>query len=214
MKKWAAAGLAAVLALGAVAPAFADNGNRGNRQHRGNHYGWYKHNGQCNAYNRRNDRDNDNDNDNDDNRGYSNGRYNNGSYNGGYNNGGYNTGCCSNNSGYYNGGYYNGGYYNGGYNNGGYNNGGYSNGGYSNSGYNNGNCYNGGQYGRSANARIFGTIVWVDGNHVVLQTGSRRVDVDDQPALDNQSSGRVSVGRSLTAYGYWQGNVFYATRMV
>jgi len=97
----------------------------------------------------------------------------------------------------------------------------------------NNNC---GQYG--GNATISGQIVSVNGNMVTLRTGNggyngnynggynnggyggyngngygQTVTIDDQPALDNQTSGRVSVGRYLTAYGYWQNGTFYATRM-
>jgi hypothetical protein len=67
-----------------------------------------------------------------------------------------------------------------------------TNNGYDNGGYNNGG-YGYGGYGRSGYAQT--------------------VTINDQPALDNQTSGRVSVGRYVTAYGYWQNGTFYATRM-
>lgn len=41
----------------------------------------------------------------------------------------------------------------------------------------------------------------------------RQITIDDQPALDNQSSGHVYTGRYVTARGYWQNGVFYATEM-
>lgn len=75
---------------------------------------------------------------------------------------------------------------------------GYGNGGYNNGGYNNNdnddNDDNGGYNNGGYDNR-------------------RQVTIDDQPALDNRTSGRVSVGRYLTAYGYWQNGVFYATSM-
>lgn len=78
----------------------------------------------------------------------------------------------------------NGGYYN---NNGYYNNGNYNNG-YYNNGYNGGLRYNNGR-------------------------GGRQITINDQPALDRQMSGRVSVGRFVKCDGYWQNGVFYATVM-
>lgn len=77
--------------------------------------------------------------------------------------------------------------------------------------------YGNGQYG--GNSAISGQIVAVNGNRVTLQQGNgqyyggQRITIDDQPALDNQTSGRVSTGRYVTAYGYWQNGIFYATRM-
>lgn len=78
-----------------------------------------------------------------------------------------------------------------------------------------GNCA--GQYG--GNAAVRGQIVGVNGNQVTLaqqsnaNTYSRTITINDQPALNNQTTGRVSVGRYVTAYGYWQNGVFYATQM-
>ena len=94
----------------------------------------------------------------------------------------------------------------------------------------NANCqYNGqygqygqnGQYGRNdcaqngqGNATVRGTITAVSGNQVTLVAGfGQSITINDQPALDNQTSGRVVIGRFVTAYGYWQNNVFYATSM-
>jgi hypothetical protein len=37
--------------------------------------------------------------------------------------------------------------------------------------------------------------------------------INDQPALNRQSSGRVAVGRQIVAYGYWRDGNFYATAM-
>lgn len=98
-----------------------------------------------------------------------------------------------------------------------------------------GNC--GGQYGygqNRGNAVIRGTIVGVNGNQVTLQTNNggynnggyggygqpgqygqygQTITINDQPALDNRTSGRVATGRYVTAYGYWRSGVFYATQM-
>lgn len=104
-----------------------------------------------------------------------------------------------------------------GYNNGQY--GQYPNGQYPNSQYPNGqygnNCYsNGGNYGgQYGNASITGTIIAVNGNQVTILSNFQPVTINDQPALDNRTSGRVAVGRSVTAYGYWQGGTFFATRI-
>lgn len=38
--------------------------------------------------------------------------------------------------------------------------------------------------------------------------GQRQITINDQPALDNRASGRVAVGRYVTASGYWQNGVF------
>jgi len=106
-------------------------------------------------------------------------------------------------------GYNNGQYPNGQYPNGQYPNGQYPNGQYGNNCYGNGGNY-GGQYG---NASITGTIVAVNGNQVTILSNFQPVTINDQPALDNRTSGRVAVGRTVTAYGYWQGGTFFATRL-
>ncbi|HEY2474753.1 MAG TPA: hypothetical protein VGI19_08105 [Candidatus Cybelea sp.] len=58
---------------------------------------------------------------------------------------------------------------------------------------------------------VAGTITAVKGHLVTLQQTNGAVVVDDSAALNNQSSGRVAVGRQIVAHGYWQGNNFYAT---
>jgi hypothetical protein len=60
--------------------------------------------------------------------------------------------------------------------------------------------------------RITGTIIGVRGHLVTLQQANRDLVVDDQGALDRDSSGRVAVGRAVTAHGYWKGGTFYANR--
>ncbi|HEY8314033.1 MAG TPA: hypothetical protein VIG51_07635 [Candidatus Baltobacteraceae bacterium] len=85
---------------------------------------------------------------------------------------------------------------------------------------NNGNCGNygngnggyGGRNQRGGNSQVSGLIVGVNGNQITLQEGiGRQIRVNDQPALDRQQTGRVYVGRSVTAYGYYQNATFYAT---
>ena len=58
---------------------------------------------------------------------------------------------------------------------------------------------------------VTGTIVSVKGHLVTLQQTTGQVVIDDSAALNNQSTGRVAVGRQIVAHGYWQGNNFYAT---
>ncbi len=58
---------------------------------------------------------------------------------------------------------------------------------------------------------VTGTIVSVKGHLVTLQQTKGQVVIDDSAALNNQSSGRVAVGRQIVAHGYWQGDNFYAT---
>jgi hypothetical protein len=105
-----------------------------------------------------------------------------------------------------------------------------------NCGYNgNGNCNNGqnngqysgqqnGQYGQyncnpngtngQGNSVLRGTITSVNGNQVRLMAGfGSFVTINDQPALNNQQTGRVVVGRYVTAYGYYQNGIFYATSL-
>jgi hypothetical protein len=60
--------------------------------------------------------------------------------------------------------------------------------------------------------RISGTIIGVKGHLVTLQQSNRDLVVDDQGALDRESSGRVAVGRAVTAHGYWKGGTFFANR--
>ncbi|HVA29126.1 MAG TPA: hypothetical protein VNF68_13170 [Candidatus Baltobacteraceae bacterium] len=60
-------------------------------------------------------------------------------------------------------------------------------------------------------ARIAGTITAVSGHLVTVQQTDRSVVINDQPALNRKTSGRVAVGRQIVAYGYWRDNNFYAT---
>ena len=58
---------------------------------------------------------------------------------------------------------------------------------------------------------VAGTITGVKGHLVTLQQTNRSVVIDDSAALNNESSGRVAVGRQIVAHGYWRGDNFYAT---
>ncbi len=75
------------------------------------------------------------------------------------------------------------------------------------------NCYPNGTNGQG-NSAIRGTIVSVNGNQVRLMAGfGNFVTINDQPALNNQQTGRVVIGRYVTAYGYYQNGIFYATSL-
>jgi hypothetical protein len=58
---------------------------------------------------------------------------------------------------------------------------------------------------------VTGTIVSVKGHLVTLQQTNKQVVIDDSAALNDQTTGRVAVGRQIVAHGYWQGENFYAT---
>jgi len=60
-------------------------------------------------------------------------------------------------------------------------------------------------------ARVEGTITIVKGHLVTVQQSTGTIVIDDTPALNNQFSGKVAVGRRIVAHGYWDGNNFYAT---
>ena len=63
-------------------------------------------------------------------------------------------------------------------------------------------------------AKVDGTITEVKGHLVTVQMSTRTVVINDQPALQRETSGKVAVGRQITAYGYWSSGTFYATRIV
>jgi hypothetical protein len=58
---------------------------------------------------------------------------------------------------------------------------------------------------------ISGTITAVNGHLVTIQRSNGSIVVNDQPALDNQTTGNVAVGRQVVALGHWQNGTFYAT---
>jgi hypothetical protein len=190
MNKTTMTALAALLALGSTictagAQESSDNGNHyGQRQRNAAYASQCYGNGQRRGHH-------DGDNDRDDRNGNGNGRYN-------------NNGQNTNGSQYGYGQYGQSGYgQNGQYGYGQYGN---------NAPYNaNGNCANSGRAGST----VRGSIVGVNGNQVTLQTQNyRTVTINDQPALDRQATGRVAIGRIVTAYGYWQSGEFYATQLI
>ena len=61
--------------------------------------------------------------------------------------------------------------------------------------------------------RVAGTIAAVNGHLVTLQRAKEQLVIDDRPALDTQTTGRVEVGRMITAHGYWQNGTFFANRL-
>lgn len=58
---------------------------------------------------------------------------------------------------------------------------------------------------------ISGTITAVNGHLVTIQRSTGTIVVNDQPALDNKTTGNVAVGRQVVALGNWQNGTFYAT---
>lgn len=60
--------------------------------------------------------------------------------------------------------------------------------------------------------RVTGTITAVRGHLVTIAQSNNDLVIDDQPALDNEATGRVAVGRVVTAHGYWHDGTFYANR--
>jgi hypothetical protein len=60
--------------------------------------------------------------------------------------------------------------------------------------------------------RVSGTIISVKGHLVTLQQSTHTLVVDDQPALDRGDTGRVAVGRIVTAHGFWKNGTFVANR--
>jgi hypothetical protein len=59
---------------------------------------------------------------------------------------------------------------------------------------------------------VSGTIVGINNNMLTVQTGpTRTVLVNDQPALNRMTTGRIFTGRVITAYGHWGDGEFIAT---
>ena len=76
------------------------------------------------------------------------------------------------------------------------------------------NCNPNGGNGQQGNTTLRGTITGVNGSSVTLMEGfGQTITINDQPALNNQQTGRVVVGRYVTAYGYYQNGTFYATSL-
>lgn len=73
------------------------------------------------------------------------------------------------------------------------------------------NCRDNGR-NQNGNQSVSGVIVGVNGNQVTIMQGLlNRITINDQPALDRQATGRIEIGRSITAYGYYSNGTFYAT---
>ncbi len=70
----------------------------------------------------------------------------------------------------------------------------------------NGSCAN-------AHMRLSGVITIVRGSMVTIQQADRTITFSDKPALRNQTTGHVAVGRTVTVHGYWKDGMFYATSM-
>jgi hypothetical protein len=67
---------------------------------------------------------------------------------------------------------------------------------------------------RHTRAAVTGTIVGVDANMLTVATGpAQTVVINDEPALSRMATGRLYTGRVITAYGYWNGGEFVATRI-
>jgi hypothetical protein len=60
-------------------------------------------------------------------------------------------------------------------------------------------------------ARVAGTITIVRGHLVTIQQATGTIVINDQPALNRQTTGRVAVGRQIVAFGYWHDGNFFAT---
>jgi hypothetical protein len=59
---------------------------------------------------------------------------------------------------------------------------------------------------------VRGTITSVQGHLVTVQMSTNTLVINDSPALSADQTGRVAVGRMITAHGYWEDGTFYATR--
>jgi len=59
--------------------------------------------------------------------------------------------------------------------------------------------------------KVAGTITMVKGHLVTVQQSTGTIVVDDTPALAKEDTGKVAVGRTIVAHGYWDGDNFYAT---
>jgi hypothetical protein len=59
--------------------------------------------------------------------------------------------------------------------------------------------------------QLSGVITGVKGHLVTVQQTTRAVVINGEPALDAKQTGKVAVGRTVVAYGYWLDGTFYAT---
>ena len=78
-----------------------------------------------------------------------------------------------------------------------------------------GTRYNGNSNGYpypGSTASVNGVITSVSGNRVTIMQGLfSTITIDDQQALNNGTAQNLFVGRTITAYGYWNNGTFYAT---
>jgi hypothetical protein len=80
--------------------------------------------------------------------------------------------------------------------------------------YNCNNCNNGTyNCNNGNNTSISGVIVSVSGTQVRLLRGLGTITINDSRALNSGYTSNLYVGRTVTAYGYWSNNVFYANRI-
>ena len=75
----------------------------------------------------------------------------------------------------------------------------------------NGNCA--GYMPSMRRGMVSGTITSVSGHLVTIQQTNGSIVINDTPALRRRTSGRVAVGRQITATGYWRAGTFYATNI-
>jgi hypothetical protein len=59
--------------------------------------------------------------------------------------------------------------------------------------------------------RLTGVITIVKGSMVTIQQSDHTITINDKPALNNEMTGRVAVGRTVTVHGFWQDGTFFAT---
>lgn len=72
-------------------------------------------------------------------------------------------------------------------------------------------CYSNGNYPGGQNQQVGGTIFSVSGNTITL-LGLPPVTIDASQAINNnRTNGSLSIGRHITAYGYYQNGTFFAT---
>lgn len=61
-------------------------------------------------------------------------------------------------------------------------------------------------------ASVQGIVTSISGSRVTIMQGLfSTITVNDQQALNNGTAQNLYVGRSVTAYGYWNGGTFFAT---
>lgn len=58
---------------------------------------------------------------------------------------------------------------------------------------------------------VSGTITSVKGHLVTVQRTKDTLVINDSPALNRQTTGRVAVGRQIVARGFWRDGTFFAT---